>query len=659
MTANNLTKVYGAADPTLTYSASGTLFYSDTYAVITGVSLATTTGAAATAGTHTITASGGAATNYAITDVDGTLTVSQAALTITANNQSKVYGGADPVLTWRAGTLFYSDTSAVITGVVLSTSTGAAATAGSHTITASGGSATNYAITDVNGTLTVAQATLTVTADNQSKVYGGADPTLTYIPGGTLYYSDTYAVITSVSLATTTGAAATAGSHTITASGGTAANYAITDIGGTLTVSQAALTVTANNESKVYGGADPTLTYTASGSLYYSDTYAVITGVSLATTTGAAATAGSHTITASGGTAANYAITDVNGTLTVAQATLTVTADNESKVYGAADPTLAYTPSGTLYYGDAYAVITGVSLTTTTGAAATAGIHVITASGGTAANYAITDVNGTLTVSQATLTVTANNQSKVYGAADPTLTCTPSGSLYYGDTYAVISGVVLSTTTGAAATAGIHTITASGGTAANYAITYVYGTLTVYQANLTVTADDQSKVYGAADPTLTYTASGTLFYGDTYAVISGVMLSTTTGAAASAGTHTITASGGTATNYAITDVDGSLAVSKAALTITADNQSKVYGGPDPVLTWSAGTLFYGDTSAVITGVVLATTTGAAATAGTHTITASGGTANNYAITDVNGTLTVSQAALTVTANNETQGLWRG
>ena len=155
VTANNLTKVYGAADPTLTYSASGTLFYSDTYAVITGVSLATTTGAAATAGTHTITASGGAATNYAITDVDGTLTVSQAALTITANNQSKVYGGADPVLTWRAGTLFYSDTSAVITGVVLSTSTGAAATAGSHTITASGGSATNYAITDVNGTLTV------------------------------------------------------------------------------------------------------------------------------------------------------------------------------------------------------------------------------------------------------------------------------------------------------------------------------------------------------------------------------------------------------------------------------------------------------------------------------------------------------------------------
>ena len=63
-----------------------------------------------------------------------------------------------------------------------------------------------------------------------------------------------------------------------------------------------------------------------------------------------------------------------------------------------ADPALTYTPSGTLYYGDTYSVISGVVLATATGAAATAGTHAITASGGTAANYAIADVNGTLTV---------------------------------------------------------------------------------------------------------------------------------------------------------------------------------------------------------------------------------------------------------------------
>ena len=104
--------------------------------------------------------------------------------------------------------------------------------------------------------------------------------------------------------------------------------------------------------------------------------------------------------------------------------------------------------------------------------------------------------NFTQTVNQATLTVTANNQSKVYGAVDPALTFTISGTFYNGDTAAVISGVTLSTTTGAAATAGTHTITISGATAVNYAITEVNGTLTVAQAALTVIADDQSKVYG-------------------------------------------------------------------------------------------------------------------------------------------------------------------
>jgi hypothetical protein len=158
---------------------------------------------------------------------------------------------------------------------------------------------------------------------------------------------------------------------------------------------------------------------------------------------------------------------------------------------------LTYTPSGTLYYGDRYSVISGVTLSTTTGAAATAGTHTITAAGGTAANYTITDVNGTLTVSQAALTVTANNQSKVYGAADPTLTYTPSGTLYNGDSYSVIRGVTLSTTTGAAATPGTHTIFATGGTATNYPITNVNGTLTVTAAPLSATGVNFSTTAGA------------------------------------------------------------------------------------------------------------------------------------------------------------------
>src|SRR5439155_1738519 len=662
VTADDKNKVYGAADPALTSTPRGILFYTDTYAVISGVSLSTVTGAAATAGTHPITATGGTAANYNVATVDGTLTVSKAAaLTVTADNQSKVYGAADPALTSTpSGILFYTDTYAVISGVSLSTATGAAATFGAHPITASGGTAANYNVTTVDGTLTVSKAAaLTVTADDKNKVYGATDPALTSTPSGTLYYTDTYAVISGVSLSTATGAAATFGTHPITATGGTAANYNVTTVDGTLTVSKAAaLTVTADDKNKVYGAADPALTSTTTGTLYYGDTSAVISGVSLSTATGAAATFGTHPITATGGTAANYNVTTVDGTLTVSKAAaLTVTADDKNKVYGAADPALTSTPSGTLYYTDTYAVISGVSLSTATGAAATFGTHPITATGGTAANYNVTTVDGTLTVSKAAaLTVTADDKNKVYGAADPALTSTTTGTLYYGDTSAVISGVSLSTATGAAATFGTHPITATGGTAANYNVTTVDGTLTVSKAAaLTVTADDKNKVYGAADPALTSTPSGTLYYTDTYAVISGVSLSTATGAAATFGTHPITASGGTAANYNVTTANGTLTVSKAAaLTVTADDKNKVYGAADPALTsTTSGTLYYTDTYAVISGVSLSTATGAAATFGTHPITATGGTAANYNVTTVDGTLTVSKAAaLTVTADDK-------
>jgi hypothetical protein len=649
VTADNQSKTYGGTDPTLTDTVTG-LVHSDPASVITGIVLSTTTGAAATAGSHAIVATGGTATNYSITDVNGTLNVAKAPLTATANNQSTTYGTGASLTYTVAGTLFYGDLASVVSGVGLATTTGAAAVVGSYPITASGGTAANYSITDFPGTLTVGKAPLTVTANNQSTTYG-TNATLTYTVGGTLYYGDPASVVSGVGLATTTGPTAVVGSYPITASGGTATNYSITDFPGTLTIGQAPLTVTANNQSKTYGGADPTLTFTPSGTLFYADTYGVISGVGLSTTTGAAATAGTHPIVATGGTATNYSVADVNGTLTVAKANLTVTATNSaSTTYGTA-PVVSYVVGGTLYYGDTASVVTGVTLLSSFGIDPPVGTYSATPFGGVAANYNVVDVGVTnLTVTPATLFATANNQSKVYGALDPTLTFTLSGQLFYGDTYGVVSGVSTSGATGAAATVGTHPIVTTGGVASNYTIVDVNGLLTVTPATLYATANNQSKVYGAADPVLTYTPSGTLYYGDSYSVISGVGLSTTTGAAATAGTHTITATGGTSSNYAIVDGNGTLSVSKAVATVTATNESKVYGGADPALTYTVAGLVYGDSASVVSGVGLSTATGAAATAGTHPIAASGGIASNYTISDVNGLLTVTPATLTITAD---------
>ncbi len=92
-----------------------------------------------------------------------------------------------------------------------------------------------------------------------------------------------------------------------------------------------------------------------------------------------------------------------------------------------------------------------------------------------------------------------------------------------------------------------------------------------------------------------------------------------------AGTHTISAIYSGDGTFATSTADAlSQIVAKAAVTVAADNQSKAYGGADPTLTFTVTGLLNSDTPSVINGVSLSTTTGSAATAGTHAITITGG-----------------------------------
>jgi RHS repeat-associated protein len=166
-------------------------------------------------------------------------------------------------------------------------------------------------------------------------------------------------------------------------------------------------------------------------------------------------------------------------------------------------------------------------------------------------------------VNPAPLTITANNATRTYGAANPALTATYAG-LVNGDTSAAISGLSLTTSATTNSGPGTYAITPSGAINANYAITQHTGTLTVNPAPLTIKANNLNKTYGAANPALTATYTG-FVNGDTSAVVSGLSLSTTATASSGAGTYTITASGATATNYSITQQSGTLTINKATL----------------------------------------------------------------------------------------------
>ena len=115
-------------------------------------------------------------------------------------------------------------------------------------------------------------------------------------------------------------------------------------------------------------------------------------------------------------------------------------------------------------------------------------------------DYSISYVAGALTVTPAPLTITANNQSKVYGAALPTLTASYSGFVNGDASASLTSQPTLSTTaTANSQVSGTpYAITASGAADSDYSISYVAGSLTVTTAPLTITANNQFKVYGAA-----------------------------------------------------------------------------------------------------------------------------------------------------------------
>ena len=687
VTADNKSREYGDANPTLTATITG--FKNGETLATSGVtgspSLTTAATTGSPVGPYPITAALGtlASSNYSFAFVDGTLSVTKAVLTVTAEDESKVYGSANPILTATFSGFKNGETLATsgVTGVpTLTTTATTSSPVGPYPITAALGTlaASNYSFTFVNGTLIVTRAVLTVTADDESRAYGDPNPTFTASYSG-FQGSDTFAssVTGAPSLTATATPTSPVGTYTITAALGTLAsdNYSFSFVNGTLTITKAVLTVTADNKSRAYGDANPTFTAGFSG-FKNGETLGTsgVTGApSLTTAATATSPVGAYTITAAVGSLAsdNYSFSFVSGTLTVTKAVLTVTAEDTPRAYGAANPTFTAALSG-FKNGETLATsgVTGApSLTTAATPASAAGTYTITAGLGTLAsgNYSFSFVNGTLTITKAVLTVTADDESRVYGDANPTFTATITG-FQNGETLATsgVTGVPsLTTTATATSPVGSYTITAALGTLAsdNYSFSFVNGTLTVTKAVLTVTAEDESRIYGDANPTFTASYAG-FKNGETLAT-SGVTgapsLSTTATATSAVGTYPITAALGSlaSDNYSFSFVNGTLTISKAVLTVTAEDKAREYGDANPTFTAAYSGFKNGETLATsgVTGAPSLTTAATATSpVGTYTITAALGTlaSDNYSFSFVNGTLTITKAVLTVTADDKSR-----
>ncbi|TEM58743.1 hemagglutination protein, partial [Pseudomonas aeruginosa] len=518
--ADAKTKVYGDADPALTYQVSGLKNGDTAGAVLNGGGLVRVSGE--NVGNYAIQQGGlGLVSgNYDLAYQGNNLTITKALLNVIADAKTKVYGDADPSLTYQVSGLKNGDTAgSILTGGL---NRAAGENVGVYGINQGGLGlvSANYDLSYQGNNLTITKALLNVIADAKTKVYGDADPSLTYQVSG-LKNGDTAGSILTGGLNRAAGE--NVGVYGIN-QGDLAlnsGNYDLSYQGNNLTITKALLNVIADAKTKVYGDADPSLTYQVSGLKNGDTAGAVLNGGSLSRVAGE--NVGVYGIN-QGDLAlnsGNYDLSYQGNNLTITKALLNVIADARTKVYGDADPALTYQVSGLKNGDTAGAVLNGGSLSRVAGE--NVGVYGIN-QGGLAlnsGNYDLSYQGNNLTITKALLNVIADGKTKVYGDADPSLTYQVSG-LKNGDTAgAVLNGGSLSRVAGE--NVGVYGIN-QGDLAlnsGNYDLSYQGNNLTITKALLNVIADAKTKVYGDADPALTYQVSG-LKNGDTAgAVLNG------------------------------------------------------------------------------------------------------------------------------------------
>ncbi|MFZ7037026.1 MBG domain-containing protein [Pseudomonas aeruginosa] len=646
--ADAKTKVYGDADPALTYQVSGLKNGDTAGAVLNGGSLSRVAGE--NVGVYGINQGGLGllSANYDLSYQGNNLTITKALLNVIADAKTKVYGDADPSLTYQVSGLKNGDTAgSILTGGL---NRAAGENVGVYGINQGdlALNSGNYDLSYQGNNLTITKALLNVIADAKTKVYGDADPSLTYQVSGLKNGDTAGAVLNGGGLVRVSGE--NVGNYAIQQGGLglVSGNYDLAYQGNNLTITKALLNVIADAKTKVYGDADPSLTYQVSGLKNGDTAGAVLNGGGLVRVSGE--NVGNYAIQQGGLglVSGNYDLAYQGNNLTITKALLNVIADAKTKVYGDADPSLTYQVSG-LKNGDS----AGSILTGGLNRAAGENVGVYGINQGDLAlnsgNYDLSYQGNNLTITKALLNVIADAKTKVYGDADPSLTYQVSG-LKNGDS----AGSILTGGLNRAAGENVGVYGINQGDLAlnsgNYDLSYQGNNLTITKALLNVIADGKTKVYGDADPSLTYQVSG-LKNGDTAgAVLNSGSLSRVAGE--NVGVYGINQGGlGLVSgNYDLAYQGNNLTITKALLNVIADGKTKVYGDADPSLTYQVSGLRNGDSAgSILTGGL---NRDAGENVGVYGINQGGLvlTSGNYDLAYQGNDLTITKALLNVFAD---------
>jgi len=395
---------------------------------------------------------------------------------------------------------------------------------------------------------------------------------------------------------------------------GRASNYTFTGGTQTVTITPASLNISAVSDTKVYDGTTTSTAIPTYSGLQTGDALTALTqnfvSKNVQGTNGSTLDVLSYTID-DGNSSKNYTARYNTASGTITPADLTLTARDISKVYDGTTQAVssAMVSKGQLFSSDRLLESGNFAFTDknagTGKALALANVAINDGNGG--ANYNVSYVNSNnSSITPAPLLLTTNEVTKTY---DGTTVANSSPVVSYGTLFGSdrVSGGSFAFTnkdTGTGKTVTVaNVLIDDGNNGKNYSVDYLTNTTsTINKADLTLTAEDVSKMYDGTTIALgkALVSKGTLFTGDT---LSGGLFAFVDKNAGTNKTVTVEgiqiSDGNYGNNYAVSYADNTHStIEQAPLTLSAKEVTKIYDGTvaaKGTAIVSSGTLFKGDT----------------------------------------------------------------
>ena len=483
--------------------------------------------------------------------------------------------------------------------------------------------------------VTVVKIPLTAHVANTSKVYGDANPEFNITYSGFRDGDSEVGFSVPASISTIVDNSSKVGKYDIVASGAVSDKYEISYIPGTLTITKAPLSISAGNYTKKQGDAMPVFKASYTG-FKNGENESVLTKQPVFSCEANEASApAEYAVTISGADAENYDISYEQGRLTVVEAdAVVVRAKSYSRQYGDENPVLEFETEGAELDGTPEIACSAV-------ANSPVGSYTIEVKQGSIKNYNVHFESGSLVITKAPLTISAGNYTKKQGDAMPVFKASYTGFKNGEDESVLTKQPVFSCEANEASAPAEYAVTISGADAENYDISYEQGRLTVTDADaVVVRAKSYSRVYGDANPVFEFETEGTVLDGTPEIVCSADKSS-------QVGSYTIEVRQGSIKNYNVHFENGSLAITKASLTISAGNYTKKQGDAMPEFKANYTGFKNGEDESVLTKRPTFETTATVESApGEYPIYVYGVEADNYeAISYVAGTLTILKREL--------------